>query len=258
MRRHRHAKIVATLGPASHDAEAIRTLFEAGADVFRINFSHGSHEEHAARIAAIRALEDETGRPIGILSDLQGPKLRVGAFRDGGVELAAGKPFRLDLSKDAGDGTRASLPHPEIFAAIDAGTELLLDDGKLRLRVTRAGEDFAETEVVTGGRLTNHKGVNVPNAMLPISALGEKDRDDLRFALDQGVDWIGLSFVQRIEDVADARRLVDGRASILSKLEKPSAIQQLDEIITLSDAVMVARGDLGVELPAEDVPSLQK
>jgi pyruvate kinase len=258
MRRHRHAKIVATLGPASQTPQVIRALFEAGADVFRINFSHGTHAEHAERIAAIRALEHDTGRPIGILSDLQGPKLRVGAFREGAVELAAGTPFRLDLSKETGDQTRAPLPHPEIFAAIDEGTELLLDDGKLRLRVTRAGEDFAETEVVTGGRLTNHKGVNVPNAVLPISSLGPKDRDDLRFALDQGVDWIGLSFVQRIEDVAEARRLVDGRASILSKLEKPSAIQHLDEIITLSDAVMVARGDLGVELPAEDVPTLQK
>jgi len=258
MRRHRQAKIVATLGPASDSPEMIRTLFEAGADVFRLNFSHGTHPEHAARIEAIRALEQETGRPIGILSDLQGPKLRVGDFEDGAVELVAGRPFRLDLDRTPGDAGRAPLPHPEIFAAIEEGTELLLDDGKLRLRVTRADRKFAETEVVVGGRLSNHKGVNVPNATLPISALGAKDRDDLRFAVDHGVDYIGLSFVQRPEDVAEARKLVAGRAAILSKLEKPSAIQHLDEIILLSDAVMVARGDLGVELPPEDVPSLQK
>jgi pyruvate kinase len=258
MRRHRHAKIVATLGPASAAPDMIRTLFEAGADVFRINFSHGTHEEHAARIRAIRALEREFSRPIGILSDLQGPKLRVGDFAEGAIDLVAGAGLRLDLDPTPGDATRAPLPHPEIFAAIEEGTELLLDDGKLRLRVVRAARDHADTEVVTGGRLSNHKGVNVPNAVLPISALGDKDRRDLDFALDQGVDFIGLSFVQRPEDVSDARKLIAGRASILSKLEKPAAMQQLDEIISLSDAVMVARGDLGVELPPEDVPALQK
>jgi pyruvate kinase len=258
MRRHRHAKIVATLGPASAAPDMIRTLFEAGADVFRINFSHGTHEEHAARIRAIRALEREFSRPIGILSDLQGPKLRVGDFAEGAIDLVVGAGLRLDLDPMPGDATRAPLPHPEIFAAIEEGTELLLDDGKLRLRVVRAARDHADTEVVTGGRLSNHKGVNVPNAVLPISALGDKDRRDLDFALDQGVDFIGLSFVQRPEDVSDARKLIAGRASILSKLEKPAAMQQLDEIISLSDAVMVARGDLGVELPPEDVPALQK
>jgi pyruvate kinase len=258
MRRHRQAKIVATLGPASGSPDMIRTLFEAGADVFRLNFSHGSHDEHAARIAAIRALEQETGRPIGILSDLQGPKLRVGDFEDGSVRLEAGKPFRLDLDVRLGDATRGPLPHPEIFAAIREGTELLLDDGKLRLRVTRAAADHADTEVITGGKLSNHKGVNVPNAVLPISALGAKDREDLEFALEHGVDFVGLSFVQRPEDIAEARKIIGGRAAILSKLEKPAAIQHLDEIIALSDAIMVARGDLGVELPPEDVPSLQK
>ncbi len=258
MRRYRNAKIVATLGPASDSPEIIRRLFEAGTDVFRLNFSHGSHADHAARIAAIRALEAETGRPIGILTDLQGPKLRIGDLDGGCTDLKPGCMYRLDLSEAPGDDTRAPLPHPEVFAALKVGVDLLLDDGKLRLRVKECGADYAVAEIITGGTLSDHKGVNVPNVVLPVSPLGQKDREDLNFALDQGVDWIGLSFVQRPEDVAEARKLVAGRAAVLSKLEKPAAIQRLDEIITLSDAVMVARGDLGVELPPEDVPSLQK
>ena len=258
MRRLRQAKIVATLGPASKTPEMIRSLFEAGADVFRLNFSHGSHADHAQRVAAIRALEREAGRPIGILTDLQGPKLRVGSMQGYAVELLQGATTRLDLDKAPGNADRIPLPHPEIFAAISNGTDVLLDDGKLRLRVTEAGDDFAVAEVITGGTLTNNKGVNVPNAMLPISALTPKDRVDLNFALEQGVDYIGLSFVQRPEDIAEARRLIAGRAAIMSKLEKPAAIDHLDEIVSQSDAVMVARGDLGVEMPPEDVPSIQK
>tara|TARA_Y100001936_G_scaffold193763_1_gene193448 strand:- start:40820 stop:42301 length:1482 start_codon:yes stop_codon:yes gene_type:complete len=258
MRRYRQAKIVATLGPSSDTPDMIRTLFDAGADVFRLNFSHGTHDNHAAKISTIRKLEIETGRPIGILTDLQGPKLRVGEFADGAVELDVGATLRLDLDTKPGDAKRVSLPHPEVFSALAAGTELLIDDGKLRLKVINAGEDFAEAEVITGGQVSNHKGVNVPNAVLPISSLGEKDRDDLNFALDHGVDFIGLSFVQRPDDIAEARKIIAGRAGVLSKLEKPSAIEHLDQIITMSDAIMVARGDLGVELPPEDVPSLQK
>ncbi len=258
MRRDRQAKIVATLGPASGSPETIRALFEAGADVFRLNFSHGSHDDHAALFRAIRALEREAGRAIGILTDLQGPKLRVGAMRDGRIELAEGARVALDLDPAPGDGARLPLPHPEIFAALEDGTEILLDDGKLRLRVVEAASDHAICEIVTGGALSDNKGVNVPNAVLPVTSLGPKDRADLAFALDQGADYIGLSFVQRPEDVAEARRLIGGRAAVLSKLEKPTAIDHLDEIINLSDAVMVARGDLGVELPPEDVPILQK
>ena len=258
MRRLRQAKIVATLGPSSETPEMIRSLFEAGADVFRLNFSHGSHADHAQRVAAIRALEQEAGRPIGILTDLQGPKLRVGNMKGDAVDLLQGATIRLDLDKAPGTADRIPLPHPEIFTAISEGTDLLLDDGKLRLRVTEAGADFAVAEVITGGTLTHNKGVNVPNAMLPISALTPKDREDLNFALEQGVDYIGLSFVQRPEDIAEARRLIAGRAAIMSKLEKPAAIDHLDEIVSQSDAVMVARGDLGIELPPEDVPSLQK
>lgn len=256
--RERLTKIVATLGPASSTPEMIRTLFDAGADVFRLNFSHGRQEDHAERLRAIRAIEAEVGRPVCVMADLQGPKLRIGTFHDGPVPIASGQRFRLDLSPEPGDGTRVGLPHPEIFQAIAKGTDLLIDDGKVRLKVLSCGDDHADTEVLSGTRLSDRKGVNVPNAVLPLSPLTAKDRDDLRFALDIGVDWIALSFVQRPEDVAEARRLIAGRAALLSKMEKPSAIHHLDEIVELSDGVMVARGDLGVEMPPEDVPSLQK
>ncbi len=258
MRRRRSAKIVATLGPASSTPAGIRALFDAGVDVFRLNFSHGTHQEHQARFEAIRQIESATGRPIGILADLQGPKLRLGTFAGGPVELVAGARFRLDLDRRPGDRTRAPLPHPEIFAALEPGTELLLDDGKVRLRIETCGAEFAETLCRVGGTLSDRKGVNLPNAVLPLSAITEKDRADLAFALDHGADWIALSFVQRPDDVAEGRKLVAGRAGVMVKLEKPAAIQRLSEIIELADGLMVARGDLGVEMPPEDVPSVQK
>ncbi|HEY0523551.1 MAG TPA: pyruvate kinase [Stellaceae bacterium] len=259
MRRQRSAKIVATLGPASSSPEMINALFQAGVDVFRLNFSHGVQADHSARVDAIREVEKTTGRPIGIMADMQGPKLRLGTFADGKVQLAAGNRFRLDLDRATpGDESRAPLPHPEIFAAIERGTDLLLNDGTVRLRVDTCGEDYAETTVIAGGTLSDRKGVNVPGAVLPISALTDKDRSDLAFALTLGVDWIALSFVQRPEDVAEGRKLVGGKAGVLVKLEKPLALERLDEIIELSDAVMVARGDLGVEMPPEDVPPAQK
>jgi pyruvate kinase len=258
MRRTRNAKIVATLGPASSDKETVRRLFIAGVDVFRLNFSHGSQEDHRARFEVLRALEKETGRPIGILADLQGPKLRIGTFADGPVMLAQGQPFRLDLDPAPGSTQRAGLPHPEIFAALKPQAELLLDDGKLRLVVERCGADFAETRVAVGGKLSERKGVNVPGVLLPISALTAKDRRDLDLALSLGADWVALSFVQRPEDISEARALIGNRAGIVAKLEKPSAVERLDEIVALTDAVMVARGDLGVELPAEQVPAIQK
>lgn len=258
MRRTRNAKIVATLGPASSDPQTVRQLFLAGVDVFRLNFSHGSHDDHRARFQVLRALEQETGRPIAILADLQGPKLRVGVFASGPVQLAEGAAFRLDLDSAPGTAERVGLPHPEIFAALVPGADLLLDDGKLRLVVERCGPDFAETRVAVGGRLSERKGVNVPGVVLPITALTAKDRRDLALALEMGADWIALSFVQRPEDVAEARALIGDRAAIVSKLEKPSAIEQLDAIVALSDAIMVARGDLGVEMPAERVPAIQK
>ena len=256
--RNRRMKIVATLGPATSDLERIEALFKAGADVFRLNFSHGAHEDHAANIASIRRVEKRNGRPIAILADMQGPKLRVGRFAAGHVVLQWGRPFRLDLSPQPGDSSRVQLPHPEIMAVASAGYSLLLDDGRIQLEVVRQKPDHLETTVAVGGRLSDRKGVNLPGATLPIPALTEKDRSDLAFALDCGVDYIGLSFVQRPEDVAEARELVGGRALLLTKIEKPQALEQLDEILRLSDAVMVARGDLGVELPPEDVPLIQK
>ena len=258
MRRHRKAKIVATLGPASATPQEIRALFDAGADVFRLNFSHGVHADHRERLEYIRQIEFENGRPIAVMMDLQGPKLRIGKLVNGSVELKAGKSFRLDMSPEPGNGERAPLPHPEIFKALSPGVDLLIDDGRLRLRVETCGEDFAETTIATGGRVSDRKGVNVPGAVLPISALTDKDRQDLQVGLDLGVDWVALSFVQRPEDVAEARRLIAGRAAVLVKLEKPAAIDRLEELIELADAVMVARGDLGVEMPPEDVPALQK
>ena len=258
MRRQRSAKIVATLGPASGTPAQIAALFDAGVDVFRLNFSHGERADHEARIRAIRALERKIERPIGVMADLQGPKLRLGKFAKGKVALKLGQKFRLDLDKAAGDAHRAPLPHPEIFAVLEQGTEILLDDGRVRLEVQKHGKDFAETKVMAGSELSDRKGVNLPGAVLPMSALTSKDRSDLAVALDWGADWIALSFVQGPDDVAEARKLVAGRAGVLVKLEKPSAVKRLNEIVDLADAVMVARGDLGVEMPPEDVPPLQK
>jgi len=258
MRRHRQSRILATLGPSSATPERIRALVDAGADVFRLNFSHGNHADHAERLRQIRDIERETGRPIGILMDLQGPKLRIGKLAEGKVTLHAGKRFRLDLDATPGDATRANLPHPEIFAALESGTELLLDDGKLRLRVEAFGADFADTTVLVGGPLSDRKGVNVPGVVLPISPLTPKDLADLDYGLSLGVDWVALSFVQRPEDIREAREIIGDRAWIMAKLEKPAAIERLDEIVALADGVMVARGDLGVEMPPQQVPMLQK
>ena len=233
-------------------------MIKAGVDVFRLNFSHGSHEDHQSRFETIRQLEEELDRPIAIMADLQGPKLRVGVFKSDEVELAAGASFVLDLEDALGSNNRVQLPHQEIFDAAVVGMELLLDDGKIRLRVQNAAKNSIETKVITGGTLSNRKGVNVPGVALGLSSLSEKDKIDLNFALQLGFDWIALSFVQRPADVAEARELIKGRASVLIKLEKPAAIEHLDELVKLSDAVMVARGDLGVELPPEKVPGIQK
>jgi pyruvate kinase len=258
MPRQNKAKIVATLGPASSSPEVIRTLLEAGADVFRLNFSHGSHEEHRQRYDAIRALEEECGRPVGVLADLQGPKLRVGRLAAGPLDLAEGGRVRFDLDEAPGTRERVPLPHPEVFAALGSGIQLLLDDGKIRLEVEQAGARTAAARVVVGGKLAERKGLSVVGALLPVSALTEKDRRDLAFALELGVDWVALSFVQRPEDMDEVKALVAGRAGVMAKLEKPAAIERLDEIIARSDAVMVARGDLGVEMPPEKVPSIQR
>lgn len=258
MRRQRRIKILATLGPASSDSAMIRKLFEAGADVFRINMSHTPHDKMRELVKTIRNVESSYGRPIGILVDLQGPKLRVGAFAEGGVQLKNGEAFTLDSDPSPGDGTRVHLPHPEILAALRPGHALLIDDGKLKLIAEETSADRAVTRVVVGGRISDRKGVSLPDTDLPVSAMTPKDRSDLEAALETGIDWVALSFVQRAEDVHEAKRLVRGRAAIMSKIEKPQAIERLDSILEASDALMVARGDLGVELPLERVPSLQK
>ena len=258
MSSHRSTRILATLGPASSSPEMIRKLAEAGADVFRLNFSHGTHADHGARFAAIRQVEKEIGRPLAVIADLQGPKLRIGTFANGPVTLTAGQTFRLDLNTTAGDATRVHMPHPEIFAALKPGRTLLLDDGKMRLRVDECANDYANTTVLAGTRLSDRKGVNVPDTVIPLAALTEKDLKDLAYALEIGVDFVALSFVQRPEDVSEARKLVGNKAWLISKIEKPSAVEHLERIIELSDALMVARGDLGVEMLPEEVPAIQK
>jgi len=258
MRRDAFAKILATLGPASSTPDQIAALFAAGANLFRLNFSHGSHEDHAERLRLIRDLERRTGRPIGVVADMQGPKLRVGRIEGGKVALIAGARISLDLDPTPSDGTRVCVPHPEVFAALSPGQALLIDDGRIRLRVLSVSAEGAVAEVVEPGVLSDRKGLNVPDAVLPLAALTPKDRTDLEFACQMGVDWVALSFVQRPEDVIEARELIAGRALIIAKIEKPSAVACLDALIQESDALMVARGDLGVELPPEDVPTLQR
>ena len=258
MRRRRHVKIVATLGPASSERSVIRNLFDAGADVFRLNMSHGSHEEITEKHRIIREIEHEVGRPICILADLQGPKLRVGTFKDGPQDLETGAAFRFDLSDEPGDATRVQLPHTEIFEAIEPGAELLVNDGAIRLRVTRCDHESADCEVVVGGKISDRKGVNVPDVVLPIPALTEKDRADLEFVCKLGVDWLALSFVQRPEDVIEGKALAKGRAAIVAKIEKPAAVKAIDGILAEADGIMVARGDLGVEMPITKVPPIQR
>jgi len=258
MRRLRRTKIVATLGPASADRNVIASLFRAGADVFRINMSHTTHDRMRDLVASIRAVEFEHGRPIGILVDLQGPKLRVGKFAEGPATLTKGETFTLDSDAEPGDATRVHLPHPEIIAAAKAGDSLLLDDGKVRLTATEVDPNHIVTRVEVGGKLSDRKGVSLPDTMVPFSALAPKDRSDLEAALDADVDWIALSFIQRPEDIAEAKKITRGRASVMAKIEKPQAVTRLSEILDLTDALMVARGDLGVEMPLEKVPGIQK
>jgi len=258
MRRLRRIKILATLGPASSDSAMIRRLFEAGADIFRINMSHTSHDKMRELVATIRNVESSYGRPIGILVDLQGPKLRLGTFAEGAVQLENGHSFVLDSDPAPGDATRVQLPHPEILAALQPGHALLLDDGKVRLITEETSPTRAVTRVVVGGRMSDRKGVSLPDTELSVSAMTPKDRSDLDAALNTGVDWIALSFVQRADDVLEAKKIIRGRAAVMAKIEKPQAIDRLGDIVEAADALMVARGDLGVELPLERVPGLQK
>lgn len=258
MTRARRARIVATIGPASREPGQIKALARAGVDVFRLNFSHGSHDDHAAALKAIRGAELAIRRPLGVLADLQGPKLRLGKFSEGSIRIEAGQSIRLDLDSTPGDARRVGMPHPEIFKALKPDALLLLDDGRVRLRVEKAGAEFAETIVEAGETLSDRKGVAVPGGTIPISALTDKDLTDLAFILRQGVDWVALSFVQRAADMAELKKLVAGRAACLAKIEKPAALDDLEAILDYSDGLMVARGDLGVECLPEEVPVAQK
>jgi pyruvate kinase len=258
MIRKRRARIVATLGPASQAPETVLALAAAGADVFRLNFSHGSHDDHLASLVAVRTAEETLERPLGVLADLQGPKLRLGNFKDGPISLANGDKFRLDLDEALGDQTRVGMPHPEIFQVLKPGVDILIDDGRARLQVVRCDKVSADMIAIGEATLSNHKGVNLPGVTLPLSALTPKDRAHLAFALRMGVDWVALSFVQRAADMAELRQLVNGQAACLAKIEKPAALQRLDEILDLCDGIMVARGDLGVEMDPWEVPVVQK
>jgi pyruvate kinase len=258
MRRQRRSKIVATLGPASSEPAQIARLFEAGADVFRINMSHTPPDSMRALVRAIRKIEEEHGRPIAILVDLQGPKLRIGAFASDAVTLVRDARFTLDADPAPGDVNRVHLPHPEILAALEPGHTLLLDDGKIRLTTVETTRERAVTRVEVGGKLTARKGVSLPDTTIAASALTAKDRTDLEAALDADIDWVGLSFIQRPEDIAEAKKIARGRAAVMAKIEKPQAVVRLDEILDVTDALMVARGDLGVEMPLEKVPGVQK
>jgi pyruvate kinase len=258
MRRQRRTKIVATLGPASSERSVIDRLFQAGADVFRINMSHTTPDRMREVVTAIRAVEAEHNRPIGILVDLQGPKLRLGAFKNGFAEIVNGQEFIFDTDGALGDANRVHLPHPEIYAALKPGDTLLIDDGKLRLVATDVGPNRIVARVAIGGKVSNRKGVSLPETVIPLAALTPKDIADLEAALDAEIDWIALSFIQRPEDIADAKKITRGRAAVMAKIEKPQAVARLSEILELADALMVARGDLGVEMPLEKVPGVQK
>ncbi len=258
MRRRRQTKIVATIGPASDSAEVIEQLFLKGVDVFRLNFSHGLAEDHQRRCDTIRSIEKKYERPIAIIADLQGPKLRIGKFAEDQIEIEPGMKIRFDLDPAPGDQSRVNLPHPEVIEALKTGDQFLLDDGNVRMQVASKGADYIEGEVISGHHLSNNKGLNVPGIVLPIAALTEKDRKDLDVALSMNVDWVAQSFVQRPKDVSEAKVLIAGRARLMIKIEKPSALEHLDEMLEITDGVMLARGDLGVEIPAENVPSVQK
>jgi pyruvate kinase len=258
MNRLRRCKIIATLGPASNDEGTIESLWRSGADLFRINMSHADPAAMRERVAMIRAVEARVGRPIGVLVDLQGPKLRVSVFAGGGADLVAGQKFVFDSDSTPGDATRVCLPHPEILANLRPGHALLIDDGRLRLHVIEASDERAVTVVEFAGRISNRKGVSLPDTEIPFAAMTAKDRVDLQAAVETGVDWIALSFVQRAEEVVQVKEIVAGRAMVLAKIEKPQAIIHLDEIMMAADGLMVARGDLGVEMPLEKVPGLQK
>ena len=258
MKRNRKAKILATLGPASSSSDIIENIFKAGCDVFRLNFSHGSVETHRQNLKNIRNLEKKYDHATCVLADLQGPKLRVGDFKNTQEVLKKGQKFILDTKSALGDDKRVNFPHSEIYERLTPNSILLINDGMIRLQVLEQYKDQLITEVLNDGIICNNKGVNIPDTILPIDSLTNKDRADLRKALEMNVDWVALSFVQQAEDINKLKKIVDGKALVMAKIEKPSAVKNIDEIIQAADGIMIARGDLGVEMPTEKVPIAQK
>ncbi len=258
MKRNRKAKILATLGPSSSEKKIIEELFNAGCDVFRLNFSHGDIEIHRKNYETIRSLEDKHNHATCILADLQGPKLRVGLFKNTRENLIKGNKFKLDLSTEPGDSTRVNFPHSEIYEHLTPNSILLVNDGRIRLQVIEQHNDHLITEILNDAEISNNKGVNIPDVILPIDSLTNKDKSDLMKALDMGVDWVALSFVQQAEDINKLKKMIGNKALVMAKIEKPSAVKNIDEIINAADGIMIARGDLGVEMPTEQVPIAQK
>lgn len=258
MDQFRRTKIIATLGPSSGSSDTIEQLIKADVNLFRLNFSHGTHDTHRELYTIIRKLSADLNLNIGIIADLQGPKLRLGTFKDDSIDLTIGQSIRFDLDETPGDDKRVCLPHPEILSVLDIGKHIFMDDGKVRACITNKGDNFVEARIEAGQKLSNRKGVNIPDTLIPLAALTDKDKTDLAFALDLGVDWIAQSFVQTVDDVKQAKELIQGRAALMVKLEKPSALEHLDDIIDTADGIMIARGDLGVEIAPERVPAVQK
>ena len=258
MLRKRNTKIIATLGPSSSSPLKIHSLFQAGADIFRLNFSHGTHSDHRKRVFHIRQYEKRLGRPIAILGDLQGPKIRIGTFKKKSITLVNNQKFELDLNPEPGNEKRVFLPHPEIFKSVKKNTRVLIDDGKILLNIIGVNSEKITTEVLNGGKISNMKGVNIPDTLIKMSSLTKKDIKDLEFCLDLSLDYVALSFVQKAKDLIDLKKHIGSQTGIMAKFEKPLAIKRMDEILFHCDAAMVARGDLGVEMPPEEVPIIQK
>jgi len=258
MKRIRRAKILSTLGPSSSSLEIIERLFIEGTDVFRLNFSHGSIEEHRNNLDKIRNLEKKYDYPICILADLQGPKLRIGGFKKKKEKLKLGQKFNLDLSNELGDSLRVNFPHPDIYEILTPNSKILIDDGRIKMQVLEQHKEYLVTELLNEGIISDNKGVNIPDTVLPISSITSKDKSDVSKALDMGVDWVALSFVQSAESVMELKKIVNEKAFIMAKIEKPSAVKSIKQILDVVDGIMIARGDLGVELPPERVPAIQK
>ena len=257
----RRAKIVSTLGPATSSPDRIAALVAAGMDVARLNMSHGSHDTHLAAYRAVRAASDAAGRSVGILVDLQGPKIRLGTFAAGPVTLEPGQEFTITTTDVPGDRHEAATTYQGLPGDVRAGTQILVDDGRVVLEVTGTRGDRVRTRVVVGGRVSDHKGLNLPGVRVSVPALSGKDEDDLRWALGLRADMIALSFVQGPEDAAPARAIMEevgAQLPLIAKIEKPQAVAQLEAVTEAFDGIMVARGDLGVELPLEHVPMVQK